>query len=95
MRTTEHVQQLPAPLDMPRVETGALQFEGDWPGLFIRGDDAMGILTAVRELEGLLPHVELAKLMKLAPLVELGTLIEGKVIVKGQSGLPPQNEPAD
>ncbi len=25
-----------------RIETGALQFEGDWPGYFIRGDNAAG-----------------------------------------------------
>jgi hypothetical protein len=24
-----------------RVETGAVQFEDDWPGIFIRGEDAM------------------------------------------------------
>lgn len=27
-----------------RVETGPVQFNDDWPGLFIRGDQAMGIL---------------------------------------------------
>lgn len=26
--------------DAPRVETGAVQFGNDWPGLFIRGDAA-------------------------------------------------------
>lgn len=25
----------------PRVETGAVQFGDDWPGYFIRGDDAL------------------------------------------------------
>lgn len=24
-----------------RIETGAIQFGDDWPGLFIRGDDAL------------------------------------------------------
>lgn len=25
----------------PRVETGIVQFDDDWPGVFIRGDNAM------------------------------------------------------
>ncbi|PHS64380.1 MAG: hypothetical protein COB09_08375 [Thalassobium sp.] len=28
------------PEDRNRVETGAIQFGGDWPGVFIRGDNA-------------------------------------------------------
>lgn len=27
--------------DGPRVETGPVQFGNDWPGVFIRGDEAM------------------------------------------------------
>ena len=27
-----------------RVETGPIQFNNDWPGIFIRGDDALGYL---------------------------------------------------
>jgi hypothetical protein len=40
--------------DAPRVETGAVQFGGDWPGLFLRGDDATFLMVAIR---GLLEHV--------------------------------------
>ena len=28
--------------DEDRINTGPLQFPGDWPGFFIRGDDALG-----------------------------------------------------
>ena len=41
---------LPSPGPGLRVETGVIQFEGDWPGIFIRGDEALGFaarLTAV------------------------------------------------
>jgi hypothetical protein len=31
---------LPAPADGARVETGVVQFGDDWPGVFIRGDNA-------------------------------------------------------
>jgi hypothetical protein len=36
------VRKLPAPDDgAGRVETGPTQFGDDWPGVFIRGDNAM------------------------------------------------------
>lgn len=50
MRTKKSVQRLPPPLDLPRVETGPVQFGDDWPGMFIRGDDCMGMAAAVRNL---------------------------------------------
>lgn len=31
-----------------RVETGPVQFGDDWPGVFIRGDDAFGFLAALK-----------------------------------------------
>jgi hypothetical protein len=31
-----------------RVETGAIQFNDDWPGLFVRGDDAFSLWVALR-----------------------------------------------
>jgi hypothetical protein len=33
-----------------RVRTGKLQFENDWPGVFIRGDDALSYAAAIRGL---------------------------------------------
>ena len=33
--------ELPAPAGMARVETGPVSFGRDWPGVFIRGDNAM------------------------------------------------------
>jgi len=31
-----------------RIETGMMRFWGDWPGLFIRGDDAIGHMNSIR-----------------------------------------------
>jgi hypothetical protein len=61
------------PLDGSQVETGPMQFGGDWPGLFIRGDEALGYASALRRgVERLAevdsPSVDLARL---ADLVEL------------------------
>ena len=33
-----------------RVETGVVQFEDDWPGVFIRGDNAMNFAGALTNL---------------------------------------------
>jgi hypothetical protein len=34
-----------------RVETGGLQFEDDWPGYFIRGDECFNFFTCYNRLE--------------------------------------------
>lgn len=35
---------------MSRPETGPMQFGDDWPGVFIRGDNAKAILIALQHL---------------------------------------------
>jgi len=48
----------PNPIERPgpgspetlRPETGVMQFEGDWPGIFIRGDDALAYGLAVKNM---------------------------------------------
>src|SRR5437763_16176767 len=51
------VQKLPPPTELPRVETGAVQFGDDWPGLFLRGDNAISLAIWIRSLcEMLEPH---------------------------------------
>jgi uncharacterized protein (TIGR02996 family) len=50
------VQLLPAPVDLLRVETGAVQFGNDWPGLFLRGDNALDLGMWIRSLCELLAH---------------------------------------
>ena len=44
------ITQIATPDCSPRVPTGAVQFGEDWPGLFIRGDDAIGVMLSIREL---------------------------------------------
>jgi hypothetical protein len=40
------------PYDEPqRVESGAVQFGEDWPGLFLRGDNAFAIAMEIGQLE--------------------------------------------
>lgn len=30
-----------------RIETGVVQFDGDWPGVFIRGDEALAMASLI------------------------------------------------
>jgi hypothetical protein len=39
-----HVRQV------PRAETGVMQFEDDWPGVFIRGDNAFYFAMCLRNV---------------------------------------------
>ena len=62
--------------------TGAMQFEGDWPGLFIRGDHALRLLRELREL------TEIAKQQSKSPIVWMETehimqIIQQDVVVQG------------
>jgi hypothetical protein len=34
-----------------RIETGALQFYQDWPGVYIRGDDCMQLQMILQKIE--------------------------------------------
>lgn len=44
------IKQISLPGGSGRIPTGAIQFQDDWPGLFVRGDDALALLSAIREL---------------------------------------------
>jgi hypothetical protein len=35
-----------------RPETGPMQFDQDWTGVFIRGDDAKAFATALQQIRG-------------------------------------------
>ncbi len=42
--------QIPFPGSSGTTPTGAIQFQDDWPGLFIRGDTAIALLPSLRAL---------------------------------------------
>jgi hypothetical protein len=62
------------PLNGVRPETGPMQFGGDWPGVFIRGDNALGYALALRRaIERLVevdcPSADVARLANLVGLL--------------------------
>ena len=39
------------PVHLLRVETGPVQFGNDWPGLFVRGDEALALASMIQTLQ--------------------------------------------
>jgi hypothetical protein len=44
------IKKIPIPGGSGKAPTGALQFEDDWPGLFVRGDDAGMLMIEIDQL---------------------------------------------
>ena len=42
----DNIRMLPEQAE--RVESGAVQFGNDWPGIFLRGDNTFGFLLAMK-----------------------------------------------
>lgn len=76
------VQRLPAPPGPGRVETGAVQFGDDWPGLFVRGDNAHALALHIRRLAELLAsHPDAHVRNALHELTSYAAIIEQDVLV--------------
>jgi hypothetical protein len=45
------ITKIPFPGGSGQIPTGAIQFENDWPGLFIRGDNAIALAVSIRGLQ--------------------------------------------
>jgi hypothetical protein len=69
---------------MLRIETGPLKPEGDWTGLFLRGDDAIALAASIRLCEKWLeplPRYTLKNVpSSFAHLSAIAKLIERKVV---------------
>ena len=83
MAKKPRLQRLPAPTTAPRVETGAVQFGDDWPGLFLRGDRCMELAAALQSMAEQIGSDRLAMLAvgTLGPTGRLLEMIRRDVIV--------------
>lgn len=73
-----------------RTPTGAMQFAGDWPGLFIRGDDCGALLGAIRRLRKHCAGMENSEIgSDLRTLDEIANIIQNDVMVLTKPGEPP------
>ena len=59
-----------------RPETGPMEFEGDWPGVFIRGDNAYGYITCLKGFLELHPETENESILEYNCRREIEQLIE-------------------
>lgn len=86
------ITQIPVPGGSGLTPTGAMQFKDDWPGLFIRGDNAMMLLGAIEQLqERLADHPDTIVASVLNDLSHYAEIIARDVIVRRES----QSEPDD
>ena len=75
-----NVHKLPA---QAKIETGPVVFGGDWPGMFIRGDDCLEVAAAIRLMDRVLRRVRLRpdEMRMLQPLIQLRNAMEQDVLV--------------
>jgi hypothetical protein len=80
---SKHITKIPVPGGSGQTPTGAMQFQGDLPGLFIRGDTAIDIASKIRHLQKRLAGNEDAGVaLSLSILGKLADTIEQDVIVQ-------------
>ena len=83
---TKRITQIPFPGSSGQTPTGALQFQDDWPGLFLRGDAAIPLCWSIRSLELRLgDHKDPIVMSALVRLKEIADLIERDVIMRDQT----------
>ena len=83
MSAQPKVLQIPMPGSSGETPTGAIQFKNDWPGLFIRGDQAVVLLSRIRGLqERLASHPDVVVAAALIELGKIADLIERDVVVR-------------
>jgi hypothetical protein len=79
----DRMTRIPYPGDSGTTPTGALQFQNDWPGLFIRGDDAISLMGQIRLLlERLTNDDDFGVQSALGCLKHYADLIDRDVIVR-------------
>ncbi len=73
MTMTDNIQKIKMQI-IPRAETGPMEFDQDWPGIFIRGDNAFAYamyLRAVLEADGSQPGIDYIARANVEALIEL------------------------
>lgn len=85
MSAKPRILRVPVRGSSGETPTGAIQFENDWPGLFIRGDQAIVLLSRIRGLQQRLANnPDVVVTAALIELGEIADLIERDVIVRDQ-----------
>lgn len=64
------------PAQEKRVETGPVQFGNDWQGLFIRGDNAIGYMLALKKMLEKHPPQDIGEKLEQIELQNLCEMLE-------------------
>lgn len=84
MKSNPNILQIPLPGGSGNAPTGAVQFQNDWPGLFVRGDHSIRMRSAIRELlQRFGSHQDVAVTNALYELAEIADVIESEVMARG------------
>jgi hypothetical protein len=76
------ITKIPFPGGSGNIPTGAIQFQDDWPGLFLRGDTALSLAISIHYLrETLSDHPDLIVQNAIHKLGEIERIIENDVKV--------------
>ena len=82
----KRITQIPVPGSSGETPTGALQFQNDWPGLFLRGDKAIDMHRCIRHLQQRLADTQDGTVvLSLHVLGELADIVERDVMVRDES----------
>lgn len=85
--TKDDVLKLPLPDGMTRMECGPVQFGDDWPGYFLRGDRAFGLLQGRETVLALMETGDTRYSSQLWASASLGAIPDmGRCIVGGWEG---------
>ena len=84
MDTSRKITQIPFPGGSGNVPTGAMQFQDDWPGLFLRGDNTIAVRSSIRGLQQRLSdHPDTVVQLALSHLGQIAEVIEKDVLARG------------
>jgi hypothetical protein len=79
----KRIIQIPFPGGSGNVPTGAIQFENDWPGLFLRGDSAIALRGTILGLrQRLVSHPDPAIGALMFQLGQIADSIERDVMIR-------------
>lgn len=78
-----------------RVETGPIQFGDDWPGIFLRGDNAFGYALALQEAMETIPEgfnkIQIRSLCKLlGEAIAISTPPNSELLKMAEKSGPPE-----
>lgn len=91
--TKDDVLKLPLPEGMTRMECGPVQFGDDWPGYFLRGDRAFGLLQGRETVLSLMESGDTRYSTQLWATVSLAGIPDMKRCLVGQIAARTESNP--